>query len=144
MSLEPYSSMSIDVSKAFIERISIVGEIVAVLDLTLPERELHLITPYSRALKTHEIHELIVINDARASPNSIVKGAVYIGFFEVKRGGIVLVGDEVIINDKPICIVKGFDETHMPNHINIVCYSEKPATGKQLGINVGDTVLITS
>lgn len=96
MSLEPYSSMSIDVSKAFSEKISILGGMVAILDLTLPERELHLITPCSRALK-HEIHELIVVNDAKAGPNSIVKGAVYIGFFEVKRGDMVLVGDEVII-----------------------------------------------
>jgi len=144
MSLEPYRQFRIDVSKAYVGRTPVRGRVVAVLDLVLPERELHLITPHSRALKKHDIHEVIVVNDANAKPSSVVKGAIYIGFFEVTEGGIILVGDEIFIGGTHVCTVRGFDETHMPNHINIVCYSRKPATGKELGIKVGDEVIIHS
>jgi len=49
--LEPYSSMRINVDLTFVKKKPIRGQVVAVLDLEFPERELHLITPHSRVLK---------------------------------------------------------------------------------------------
>ena len=141
--MEPYSSMRINVDKAFVKKKTIRGQIVAVLDLVLPERELHLITPHSRALKKYEIHELFITNDPNAKPGDTIKGATYICFFEVIEGGISLVKDKVIINGLNVGEIIGFDETHMPNHLNIVCYSKIRKTGKELGLNIGDEVFIT-
>ena len=144
ISSEPYTRFKIDVRKAFVERSSITGRIVAILDLKLSERELHLITPHSRALRKNEICEIIVITDINAFPGAVVKGATYIGFFEVIEGGIALVGDVIMIKGEKICTIRGFDETHMPNHLNVVCYAKEARTGKELGIHINDEVIIFS
>jgi len=96
--LEPYSSMRINVDLTFVKKKPIRGQVVAVLDLELPEREFHLITPHSRVLKKYEIHELIITNDPNTKPGDTIKGATYVCFFEVLEGGVSLIKDKVIIN----------------------------------------------
>lgn len=140
--IDPYSLFKINVETAFIEKRPVTGTVVAVMDLMLPERSLNLIAQHSRVLKKREIHELILVTDPLAKPGSVVRGASYLCFFEVTEGGVVLVNDKVIINDTPICVIKGYDETHAPNHINIVCFGSDTKTGKQLGLKVGDKVTI--
>jgi len=114
---------------------------VAVLNHKLTNRQLNLVKTPTRAIKRGEIHELIGTHED-ASPGSSVNNVWYIGFFEVTKGGIIVYGDEVYINEKKIGLVLGFDETHMPNHMNIVIKLEEPKTGAELGIRVGDRVVI--
>ncbi|MEM2075346.1 MAG: hypothetical protein QW705_04755 [Zestosphaera sp.] len=141
--LDPYSSFKISTDVAFADRGSIAGRVVAVMDLVLPERSLNLITPHSRALRKYEIHELILTADPSARPGGTARGAAYLCFFEVTRGGVILVNDRVVVNNAPVCTIRGYDETHAPNHINIVCYDNNVKTGKQLGLRVGDKVVVT-
>ncbi len=114
------------------------GNIVAVLDLKLEGRGLKLILPRSRAIRKGEIHEIILTTED-ASPGGEVENAVYIGFWEASQGGIVEVGDELWIAGKRIGILLGFDETHFPNHLNMV-FKGKPLTGKERGLSLGDEV----
>jgi len=118
------------------------GKVVAVLSGKLPERGLELIRPFSRALLTGEIHELIVTDEERAGPLQTVNRIAYVCFFEIITGGIMLVGDELSIGDARIGTIAGFDETHMPNHLNIVAKSDQRRSGKNRGIRLEDTVLI--
>lgn len=141
MSVEPYSA-GIVKTNPFREKRRIVGEIVAVLDLKVSNRGMKLIHPISRALPKSEIHEMCVTDEESAGPGSTVNRVAYIGFFEVKDGGVAVVGDKVSVGGKLIGTITGFDESHAPNHINVVIKSTEIKTGYELKVNVGEDVVI--
>lgn len=118
------------------------GRMVVVLDGKMEERKLKLINPISRALLQGEIHELIVTDEAEAAPGRQVDRIAYWGFFEVEAGTVVVTGDEIMIGEAVLGTIAGFDETHMPNHLNIVIKAENRDTGVDLGISLDDRVLI--
>ena len=47
-------------------------------------------------------------------------------------------GDELTISEKKIGKILGFDETHEPNHINIVISVKERKSGKELGLHLED------
>jgi len=126
---EPYERLN---RSPFYLKRSPKGRLVAVLDLKVMDRGLKLILPRSRAVKASEIHEIIVTQED-ASPGQTVNNAVYVGFWEVLQGGILEVGDELWIDGKRVGVLLGFDETHFPNHINMVFRGE-PLTGRERGL----------
>lgn len=116
------------------------GEVVTVLDSTHEERGLKLMPTYSRALPRNSIHELIVTDETGKQPGETANRIAYLAFFEVLHGGCVLVGETLLLDGQPIGTVTGFDETHEPNHINIVIGVKARQTGRQLGFTVGRRV----
>lgn len=114
------------------------GTLVTVLASTHESRGLKLIKSYSRALKKYSIHELIATDEADVPTGGMVQKIAYLGFFEVTRGGCLIIGDELKIGKKKIGKVLGFDETHEPNHINIIISVKERKTGKVLGLKVGN------
>lgn len=118
--------------------------IVAVLQSKLDKRTLHLIPPISRALRKNDIPELIVTDEKEARPGTIVNRIAYIAFIEVNTGGVMVVGDGVYWNNRLLGTVAGYDDTHMPNHQNIILYSPERLTGRELQIQVDDQILIQS
>ena len=141
---DPYEKGKIllkDINRVFHEKSNVEGRILVVLNHSLTNRGLKLINAPSRALRKYEIHELIGTNE-EASPGSEVKNVWYLGFFEVERGGVITYGDSVWINNRKIGEVIGYDETHMPNHLNIVIKLIELKTGLELGIKLNDKVII--
>ncbi len=118
------------------------GKLVVVLDGKITDRGLQLITPISRALSVGDIHELIVTDEDTAGPGREVNAIAYVGFFEVLQGTVIVTGDEIKIGKLTIGKIAGFDETHMPNHLNIVIKSEKRRTGVEMGLELEEIVLI--
>ncbi len=96
---------------------------VALLHITFQKRGLKLIQARSRALLENEIHELM-ITDEEAAPGGGADRVSAIAFFEVERGGLAVVGDDVILDDSVLGNLAGFDTTHMPNHMNVVVKAE--------------------
>jgi hypothetical protein len=113
------------------------GEVVTVLASSREARGLKLIPTYTRALRRDSIHELIATDEASKKPGDVVNRIAYVAFFEVRHGGVVVIGETLLADDKPIGTVLGFDETHEPNHINIVIGVAQRQTGKQLNLSVG-------
>lgn len=143
---EPYKEGKISrdrasLGKIYVSRSPVEGRLVTVLNLSLTGRRLQLIQTPSRALVKHEIHELVGTNED-AAPGQEVGNAWYLGFFEVTQGGVILHGDEVAVGDRTVGEILGFDETHMPNHINIVVKLRQVATGLELGLKLWDKVVI--
>lgn len=97
---------------------------VVVLDGQYPERGLKLIPQPSRAICRSQVHELIV-TDQEAGPGSTVNPIAYLGFIEFTQGGVMVAGDRVVVNGEEIGVICGFDETHMPNHLNIVLRGDR-------------------
>lgn len=99
------------------------GDTVALLHIVFEDRGLKLIETKSRTVKRDEIHELM-ITDEDAEPGGGADRVRAIGFFEITRSGLIVVGDEVRIEDRVLGRLAGFDVTHMPNHINVVVKAE--------------------
>jgi hypothetical protein len=113
------------------------GEVVTVLASSHEARGLKLIPTYTRALGRDSIHELIATDEASKKPGEVVDRIAYLAFFEVRRGGVVVMGETLLADDQFIGTVLGFDETHEPNHINIVIGVTRRQTGQQLNLRVG-------
>lgn len=139
---DPYTSKVTFYKSGNEEKSDTEGQMVDVLDLASDERELSLLPQKTRALCKNEIHELITTDEVYAGPNKIVNRIDYIGLFEVTRGGVVAVSDPVFVNDREIGKIVGFDETHFPNHYNIVLFSEARISGHEAGFQLGDKVRI--
>lgn len=120
----------------------ITGTVVAVLDARLAARGLRLIAPISRCLARGEIHELILTTQP-VGPGDRVEDVHYLAFFEVTQGGVAVVGQTVRIAGHEVGRVAGFDETHMPNHMNVVLSGTRGVTGGELGLHPGDAVTIS-
>ena len=120
------------------DRRPVTGEIVALLHITFEERGLKLIQSRSRALVKEEVHELMITDEEEAAPGGGADRVSAIAFFEVKNGGLIVVGDRVTLNDDLLGAVAGYDMTHMPNHMNVLLKAdslEPPA------LNVGDELI---
>jgi len=118
----------------------VTGAIVTVLDSTHEARGLKLISTYSRALPKNSIHELIATDETGARPGGTVDRIAYLAFFEVSRGGCIVVGETLWLGQRAIGTVVGFDETHEPNHINIIVGVGRRQTGRQLKFCVGKKI----
>ena len=119
----------------------ILGSLVVVLQGRLENRGLSLIKPISRCVLKHEIHELILSDEADIGPGSTVNNISYYGFAEITQGGVLTVGDKVYCSQVQLGTIAGFDETHMPNHINIVIKADRLITGAEHGASLGSEVL---
>lgn len=135
---DPYKA-DILKSNPYSDRLNISGLLVAIMDYSCSNRGLQLIPQPTRALKKYEIHELI-LTDEDPMVGEKVDSISYLGFCEISQGGIIKVGDKLKIGDKIVGEVVGFDETHMPNHLNIVIKSNVKNTGVELGLKLGDMI----
>lgn len=118
----------------------VMGRVVTTLDSTHEARGLKLISTYSRALPKNSIHELIATDEAGRKPGDTANRIAYLAFFEVARGGCIIVGETLLLDGKRVGTVVGFDETHEPNHINIVIGVDRRQTGRQLKFSVGKSL----
>src|SRR5690554_4886107 len=116
----------------YAKKADVKGELVVLLRGKYPDRGLNLIKPISRALNAGEVHELI-ISAEEAKPGDRVGSIAYIGFFAVKEPGVIVSGDKVTIGGKLVGTLVGYDETHMPNHLNIVMHGEE-MDGEERGL----------
>ncbi len=121
------------------DRRPVTGKIVALLHITFEDRNLELIQSRSRGLRRNEIHELMITDEEEAGPGGGADRVSAIAFFEVKEGGLAVVGDKVSIGGRPLGRVAGYDMTHMPNHMNVLVKAETLEAGP---IEVGDSIEI--
>ncbi len=141
MNSDPYSRKLVDRSFYF-SKVDIETRVIAVLDGRLDNRNLNLIVPISRTFSAGTVIELIITDEDSTRPGSNVQRISYLAFVELLNSGVLLIGDEVVWNNKVIGKIAGFDDTHMPNHQNTIIYSNKRITGKEMGIKLNDLIII--
>jgi hypothetical protein len=118
------------------------GRVVTVLQGQLENRSLQLIKPISRTFPAGTIIELIATDEPGAVPGGTADRIAYIAFVELLDGGVLLAGDPVLIGGREIGRIAGYDDTHMPNHQNTIISVDQRRSGADLGISLGDPVLI--
>lgn len=141
MTVDPYTSQMFK-HNPYAQKRVITGKLCVILDGKLEGRGLELIKPISRALLAGGIHELICTDQPEAAPGSTVDRIAYIGFFEVTQGGVVVEGDQVFCGNKLLGEIAGFDETHCPNHWNIIIRHPSRDSGLDLQLNLEETISI--
>lgn len=119
------------------------GRVAVVLDGHLENRGLKLIQPMSRAYAAGTVIELIATDDPAAAPGAEVQAIAYIAFVELERSGVILAGDPVVWNGRTIGHIAGYDDTHMPNHQNVIVAVEKRTSGRELGLALEDRIVIS-
>lgn len=118
MSVDPYKSSMASKIK-FVKKRTVQARVVTVLEGTIENRGIELIKPASRCVRKNEIFEFMTTNDD-VKPGETVNNVSYLGFAEIEIGGVLRVGDIIEVNGKKYGKIVGFDETHFPNHQNVV------------------------
>ncbi|MBO8168383.1 MAG: hypothetical protein H0Z35_04245 [Thermoanaerobacteraceae bacterium] len=140
MAKDPYKS-GLFKKNPYAKKADIASRLVVVLDSKLDNRELKLIPMISRAVRKFDVHELIFTDESEARPGNGVNRVAYGGFVEIESGGVLLAGDRLYWKGRCIGEIAGFDETHMPNHLNIVIKTDKFETGLELGFVNGEEIV---
>lgn len=95
----------------------------------------------TRCVRAGEIHEFVLCQPG-ARREEEMNHVSYLGFAEILSGGVVVVGDELRVAGQVIGAVHGFDETHFPNHYNVLVASERLVTGAEIGLDIGQAVVL--
>ena len=141
MNGDPYARKLIKLDFFHAKR-PMLGAVVVVLDGYLDNRSLSLIQPISRAYPQHAVIELIATDETAAIPGGSVQASAYLGFVELLTSGVIVAGDEVVVRGELVGTIAGYDDTHMPNHQNVIVSVTRRVSGKDLGWRVGEQVEI--
>jgi hypothetical protein len=138
---DPYTRGILDTRFPYAQKRTVEGNLVSILDARAPQRNLELNIHPSRAVLKGAIHELLLTDDPEAAPGRTVPNVAYCGCVEISVAGILLIHDRVMINGHEIGELVGFDDTHMPNHMNIAIRAlGQLATGTELSLRLEDSV----
>ena len=125
----------------YYQKTELAGRLFAILDWQVTDRDLTLIPHLSRAVRRGEVLELILTDEKNAQPGDTINRVAYLGFIEMGETGLLVSGDRVKIGEEEIGDLIGFDETHMPNHLNVVLRVDEPKTGREMDLKL-DTLCI--
>jgi len=122
-------------AQMFTSRREVNGRWVAVMKNRRDDRMMVPAKWRTRYFLAGEIHEFILFRPDvdRDVEMSLVS---YLGFAKIVDGGVVAVGDELQLAGRMIGTVHGFEETHAPNHYNILIASEELPTGAEIGLEI--------
>ncbi len=122
----------------FIAKQTLAAKWVAVMDRERMDRNMLLSDFKTRCIRLGEIHEFIVCDVPWGKRESSIDHVYYLGFAEFTTPGVISLGDLISIPSTTFKgYVLGFDETHMPNHQNILISTPEPCSGKTLSLEVG-------
>jgi hypothetical protein len=105
------------------------AHVVGVLGNTAERRGMTLIPMPSRVVRAGDVHELVSTVEA-ARPGETVESVGYLGWVGFDQPGVLVAGDTVYVNGRRLGEICGFDETHAPNHLNIVIKTAEILTGR--------------
>nr|WP_240979559.1 hypothetical protein [Streptomyces sp. HNM0574] len=97
----------------------------------------------SRCVRAGEVHELVVTDRWDPTPGARVDRVGFLGFTELRCGGVVDRGDTLRIGDTVVGTVLGFDGCHFPNHYNILVHRESLTAGGELALRPEMPVVFT-
>jgi len=125
---------------SYVMKKDVKAKMVTIADSQREDRGMDLIIQKSRAVIKGHIHEAVVTEDPKAGPGKAVNSVAYLGMMEITVAGLIVIGDDVFTNGVKIGEVIGFDETHFPNHMNILIRVKKLSTGFKMGLKLGSCI----
>jgi hypothetical protein len=125
-------------------RAPMTGRWVAVMEHRRLTRGMKLERWQTRAVCAGAVHELMTTPAPPEPGSDRVDEVAYLGFAEF-GAGLLAVGDAVREADGTLLgHVLGFDDTHLPNHMNVILLSEDRRTGRRRGLTPGSGLHVVS
>lgn len=112
------------------------GFFVALMTHSRTDRGMRLTEFRTRCIPAGEIHEMVTTDQSDAVLGDKIDRVGYLGFAEIASGGVMEVGDPVRIAGTQIGRVLGFDDTHYPNHYNILIATDRLLTSQDIDVDV--------
>lgn len=141
MSPDPYAAKALSTKYPCADKTLVKGKLCVILDARAGSRGLELVMYPSRAVLKNEIHEIILTAEEGVAPGAVVNDISYLGYFEVLESGVIWVGDKVMVGEREVGTLAGYDMTHFPNHMNIIIkINGSLFTGLEAGFKVGDPI----
>jgi hypothetical protein len=113
------------------------GRWVAVLDHVRRDRGLRLNGFRTRCIRSGDVHEILVVRESVAG-SSTWDEVGYLGFGVFDIAGVLAAGDLCYAGDRLIGVLLGFDNTHEPNHMNVVLRAPEIVSGAALHLRPDD------
>ena len=105
--------------------------------------DIKLVHAKTRCFKKSDVHAIIMIDKNKVLPKAKVnRFSSELGFIEFSSSGVLTHGDTVTIGKQEVGTIAGFDETPLPNYINIIL-KVPTLSPDSLEIKVGDKVFFT-
>jgi hypothetical protein len=136
---DPYASGKLP-ANLYHKKNDVTGKLVVVLHARIEDRGCRLIVQRSRCIRAGEVHELILTDQGDKKPGETVDNVAYLGFFAADVSGVIIIGDVLTIGGKEYGTVLGFDETHAPNHLNILLHIPERITGAEADLQLQSAV----
>jgi hypothetical protein len=114
---------------------------VSLLDHTRDDRGMTVVEWSSRCVRRGDLHEIVTTDQANARPGDRIDRVGFVGFVEVLTAGVIDVGDRLVVNERAIGRVIGFDECHFPNHYNILIECNRLWTARSLDIGIDERLV---
>ncbi|MEU1024674.1 hypothetical protein ABZ366_21775, partial [Streptomyces sp. NPDC005904] len=125
-------------------RTPMTGRWVAVMEHRRLTRGMRLERWRTRAVSAGAVHELMTTPAPPPPGSDRVDDVAYLGFAEF-TAGLLAVGDAVREADGTLLgHVLGFDDTHLPNHMNVILLAEDRRTGRRRGLVPGGGLHVVS
>ena len=96
------------------------GILVRVLIQEGVQGGLKLMNVKTMCFKKSDVHAIIMINENQAQSKAKVTQFSELGFIEFSSSGVLTQGDTVTIGKRDVGTIAGFDETPLPNYINVI------------------------
>jgi hypothetical protein len=112
------------------------GLFVALMTHSRTDRGMSLIDFRTRCIRAGDIHEMVSTDQSDAVLGDRIDRVGYLGFAEFTAGGVMEVGDPVRVAGTQIGRVLGFDDTHFPNHYNILIATDRLLTSEDINLDV--------
>jgi len=115
--------------------------VVKLLDQTREDRGMTVAEWSSRCVRRGELHEIVTTDQVAAGAGDRIDRVGFVGFVEVLTAGVIDVGDRLVVNERAIGKVIGFDDCHFPNHYNVLIECNRLWTAKSLDIGVDERLV---
>lgn len=131
--MDPYQSPK----KAKIKKMDLIGKLITVHGTIRENRKIEPMIQRTRVVNKGEAHELLIGKNYKKG--EMIEDTAYIGFVEFLETGLLKQGDKLYIRWQEVGRIIGFDDTHMPNHLNIIIGSPEFKPGIEWGFSPGFT-----
>jgi hypothetical protein len=126
------------------EKRQVEGLVVKLLHHKRTDRGMMLASFETRCVQRGEIHELVSTDHAGTNPGDRIDRVGFLCFLEITRAGVIEIGDSFCHHGETLGRVIGFDESHFPNHYNILIGSETLLNAGDAALSVEDTITFQS
>jgi hypothetical protein len=136
--MEPYLDTN---TKSIIFKPPIASILCSVHGTRRNNRGMKPIVQRTRCVEQGSIHEIIIVEERVVKEKGLIEETAYIGFTQFLTGGLLECGDSVYLNNMLLGELAGFDDTHMPNHLNILVQRSNLVTGIDLKCSFSDLII---